>query len=325
MTDSEGMAEDATVAPALAAPQTPTQDLANAHDPAVDPAPVTVAPVTAAPAADQAPVTLAPRRRRRWPAFVLAAVVILGLAAGLVVWAPWVVPPVLRPTGLAAGPSTDNSIAFHWSRPATGPLPDKYLILGQGMKAATVAGTVTAYRQAGLTPASNYQYHVVAVRGGKRSPQSAVLILSTLTPPVSAARLQGSWQVYVKNFVGPRASGYITWQVTPACAVGPCDVMVHASSSSHFDFTMKLTRAGAAYSGHTVTSLGPCGSGANAIPDPVTLKVQIRVNAAIGQNLVWAASSFAGTIVGTTQYVSNSAGGYCNAGTVKASLNGSPG
>jgi hypothetical protein len=232
---------------------------------------------------------------------------------------------VLRPTGLVAGTSTANSIAFHWSRPATGPLPDKYLILGEGMKAATVAGTVTAYRQAGLTPASNYQYHVVAVRGSKRSPQSAALIVSTLTPPVSAARLQGSWSVYLKFLPtrSPKGSnGYLTWQVTPTCAVGACDVMLR-STTTDWIFRMKLTRAGEAYKGQAVANLGPCGSGANAISDPVTLKIQIRVNAAVAQSQVWAASSFAGTFVGTSQYVSNSAG-YCNATTLRAAVTGSP-
>src|SRR5215813_5375706 len=143
----------------------------------------------------------------------------IGLAAGLVVWAPWIPPPVFRPTGLVAGPSTANSIAFHWSRPPTGPLPDKYLILGGGTVVGSVAGTVTSYRPAGLTPATTYQYRVVAVRGRKRSRQSALLTVRTLTPPISQARLQGSWGVHAKT-IGPappgRRSGYMTWQLSPA-------------------------------------------------------------------------------------------------------------
>jgi len=111
MTDAEGTAQDASAASAPAAAQTPAtpRDFVTEHDPAIG----------------QAPATVAPRRRRRWAVFLLAAVVVLGLAAGLVVWAPWIPPPVLRPSGLVAGPSTANSIAFRWSRPAAGPLPDK--------------------------------------------------------------------------------------------------------------------------------------------------------------------------------------------------------
>ena len=46
--------------------------------------------------------------------------------------------------------------------PAQGPLPDKYLVLGMDTAAGSVAGTVTSYRQTGLTPATTYQYRVVA-------------------------------------------------------------------------------------------------------------------------------------------------------------------
>ena len=118
-------------------------------------------------------------------------------------------------------PSTANSVTFHWSRPRTGPLPDKYLVLGSGTAAGSVAGTVTSYRQTGLTPATTYQYRVVAVRGGKRSPQSALLTVRTLTPPISQARLQGSWSVHAKTIGSAppgRRNGYMTWQLSPVCA-----------------------------------------------------------------------------------------------------------
>lgn len=166
MTEPESTAQERSAAAAPAAPPVPVtaRDLATGHGPATD----------------QAPSAAIPRRRRRRAVFLATATVVLGLAAGLLVWAPWTPPPpVLRPAGLAAGPATANSITFRWSRPATGPLPDKYLILSDGRSAGAVAGTATSYRQAGLTPASTYQYRVVAVRGGKRSPQSISLAVST--------------------------------------------------------------------------------------------------------------------------------------------------
>lgn len=310
MTDAEGTAQDASAASAPAPAQTPAtpRDFVTEHDPAIG----------------QAPATVAPRRRRRWAVFLLAAVVVLGLAAGLVVWAPWIPPPVLRPSGLVAGPSTANSIAFRWSRPAAGPLPDKYLILGSGPVASSVAGTVTSYRQASLTPATTYQYRVVAVRGGKRSPGSAVLTVRTLTPPISQARLHGSWQVYGKNIghVPGGRNGYMGWQLSPACAAGACDVMLHVKDG-RFSFKMKLARAGAVYEGQTRASFGRCGRGASSIPDPATLKIKIRVTKAAGEIQEWAATSFTGTMVETSQYVS-SAAFYCTASTFKASLAGNP-
>jgi hypothetical protein len=257
--------------------------------------------------------------------YTLAAVVaVLGLTAGLVVWAPWVPPPVLRPAGLAAGASTANSIAFRWSRPRTGPLPDKYLILSNGTVAGSVAGTATSYRQAALTPATPYQYRVVAVRAGKRSPRSALLTVRTLTPPISQARLQGSWNVYAKNIAPKHGSrnGSLGLRFVPACGAGACDEMLHAKDGRH-RFTMKLTRAGAVYQGHAVVTYYPCGTAGTSIPDPTRLTIRIRVTTATGQGQVWTATSLAGSMVGTSRYVS-SAAFYCNASSFKATLSGTP-
>ena len=310
MTNPEGTAQDPSVAATAAASQAPATapDLVTSHEPAIG----------------QAPPTVAPRRRRRWLVVLLAAVVVLGLAAGLVVWAPWTPPPVLRPTGLVAGPSTANSITFHWSRPRTGPLPDKYLIIGMDTAAGSVPGTVTSYRQKRLTPASVYQYRVVAVRGSKRSFQSALLTVRTLTPPVSQARLQGSWSVYARS-IGPappgRRSGYMTWNLSPACAAGACDVMLHGKDGP-FSFKGKLTRKGAAYTGRAVTHFR-CGSAGNSIPYPVTLEIRIHPTKATGENVAWVATSFAGHLVLAYQYASNSAF-FCPAATVNGVVTGTP-
>jgi len=284
--------------------------------------------LTAAPRGHMAardPADGARRRRRRWAVIMLTAVVVAGLAAGLVVWAPWIPPPVLRPAGLAAGPATANSITFQWSPPHTGPLPDNYLILSSGTAVGSVAGTVTSYRQTGLSPATTYQYSVVAVRGGKRSPQSALLTVHTLTPPLSQARLQGSWNVYAKT-IGPalpggNPNGYMTWQLSPVCTAGACDVILHGKNGP-FSFKAKLTHRHAAYTGQTVTDFG-CGSPASSIPYPVTLTIKTHATKAVAQNQVWAATSLAGTIVMSFQYVSAGAL-YCPAFTVKGSLTGTP-
>jgi hypothetical protein len=255
---------------------------------------------------------------------LLAAVVVLGLAAGVVVWAPWTQPPVLRPTGLVAGPSTANSVAFHWSRPRTGPLPDRYLILSVDSPVGSVAGAVTSYRQTGLTPADTYQFNVVAVRGGKRSPQSALLTVHTLTPPVSQARLQGSWSVHARSIGSAppgRRSGYMTWNLSPACAAGACDVILHGKDGP-FSFKGKLTRRGAAYTGRAVTHFR-CGPAGNSIPRPVTLKIRIHPTKATGENVAWVATSFAGHLVLVFQYASNSAF-FCPASTINGVVTGTP-
>jgi hypothetical protein len=302
-------------------PKITGQDLQAASAPAAAQDP----PTEQDPASAQPPATVAARRRRRWAVSTLAAVVVVaGLTAAVVVWAPWTAPPVLRPAGLAAGPSTADTIALRWSNPPTGPLPDKYLILSNGTVAGSVAGTITSYRQARLTPATAYQYRVVAVRGGKRSPQSAALAVRTLTPPLFQARLQGPWDVYAQN-IGPARggrNGSLFLQFSPVCAAGACDVTVHVKEGRHA-YNMTLTRVGAVYQGHAAVDFIRCGPASNSIPDPATLKFRVRVTAAVGQSQVWAATSLAGTLVGNFRYVS-SAAFYCPASTFKASLAGTP-
>jgi hypothetical protein len=254
----------------------------------------------------------------------VAVIVVAALAGGLVVWAPWVPPPVLRPGGLAAGPATANSISFHWARPATGPLPDKYLILSNGTVAGSVAGSATSYRRASLTPANTYQYRVVAVRGGTRSAQSAALTVRTLTPPLSQARLQGLWDVFVKNVhQSPQSrNGTLYWNLLPKCAAASCAVVAHVQDGKH-SFTMTLTRAGAGYRGHAVANFVPCGPKGNSIPDPATLKVRVQASKAVGEGQAWVATKLTGTMLWIYKYVS-SATYYCNAASYKSTLSGTP-
>lgn len=255
----------------------------------------------------------------------LAVVVVAGLTAGLMIWAPWIPPPVLRPAGLKAGAATANSLTFRWSRPPTGPLPDKYLIWRNGLLAGSAAGTATSWRQAGLDPGVTYQYRLVAVRAGKRSPASVLLTLTTITPPISQARLRGLWNINTRNLHAKNIyTGYngfhgsLTWTFRPVCRAGPCAVILRGKIDGIHSITMKLTRAGAVYRGRTVDTI-PCGKGADAIPDPLTLKVRITVTNAAGQTQVWAATSWAGTIAGTTQYVA-AATFYCPSANFTAVL-----
>src|SRR5262249_39384035 len=158
-----------------------------------------------------------PHRRRRWalPVIAVAIVAVLGLVVGLVIWAPWKPPPLLRPTGLTAGPSTTNSVSFGWSTPATGPPPDRYVILRDGEVTGSVPGTATSSQTTGLAPATAYRYRVAAERGGKRSALSSVIVVATATPPVSAARLQGQWAVSIKIIRGGASiTGAHSWDET---------------------------------------------------------------------------------------------------------------
>jgi hypothetical protein len=300
--------------------------VATIDQPGARPAPASERPAEPPPAAGP-PAAPAPRKRRTWAVPVAVAVVVLGLIAGLLIWAPWKSPPLLRPTGLTAGPSTTSSVAFRWARPATGPLPDRYVILHDGQVAGSVPGTVTSYRGTGLAPATAYRYRVAAVRDGKRSAPSSVIVVTTATPPVSAARLQGPWTVSIKITRG--AAGLTgppkwdeSWQATPKCAAGPCDVRLSGGLNG-FTFTTTLTRVGAIYRGKIVGNVFPCGKGSKSFAIRSTVRIRITVAAARVDNRAWTAGSWAGRMVVSAPYTA-SGNFYCPASRQVASLTGSP-
>jgi Fibronectin type III domain len=270
------------------------------------------------------------RRGRRKRVALLAAVacvVVFGLVAGLFAWAPWRVPPVLRPAGLTASSSTTTSVAFRWAAPATGPEPDRYLILHDGKTIGSVAGTVTSYRVTGLIPGTSYEYRVAAVRGGKRSPLSALVVAGTPLPPIPAARWQGSSVVDIKVVRGisylkgaDLRQGWVEpWVSSPACSAGPCSVRLSAHFNRH-TFKMTLTRAGGVYTGKTKAVVFGC----NSAPVTSTLTVRVSVDTAQMNGPTWAVSSWAGTMVVSSPYIL--AGDYyCNAFTLHTSLSGTGG
>jgi Fibronectin type III domain len=258
---------------------------------------------------------------------LIAIAVAAGLIAGLMIWAPWKPPPLLRPAGLTPGPSTTSSVAFRWSPPATGPAPDRYLILHDGKVIASVPGTVTSFREAGLAPATAYQYRVAAARGGKRSAQSQAVVVRTATPPISAARLQGPWTVTIKVVRGGAdLTGGNTWAeswlTSPKCTAGPCAVRLSGSINGH-QFKTTLTRAGAVYRGKITGNVFPCGSGANSFPVQSIVTFRVKATAAHVDNQAWTASSWAGTMMAVAPYTS-SGDYYCTASRLTASLSGSP-
>ena len=117
-------------------------------------------------------------------------------------------------------------------------------------------------------------------------------------------------------------SGSLWWRFSAVCKAGACDVVLHGHDGFS-PITMKLARAGAVYEGQTVDRGYPCGPGATAIPDPVTLKIRLRITAAAGISQAWVAAAWKGTMTGSSPYVS-AATFYCTADTFAFSLNASP-
>jgi serine/threonine protein kinase len=280
--------------------------------------------------ATKATATAAGARRRRLTIAAIAAGAVVVVIAALVIWAPWVKPPVLRPTGVTADAQTISSVSFRWANPATGPLPDHYTIVRDGASVGSVPGTVTFYRAARLAPDTPYRFQVLAVRDGQSSARSTVLTMQTLTPPVADARLTGesSTHFHVVSTSAKEAPDYTTgrrwdntWTFTPNCPSGPCDVTlsgdIHAAS-----ITAHLTRNGAVYTGTTSgNNLETCGTSSRyRVHD--RLKITIKVNAANVSNAVWTAGTWAGKIVihyGRTQAGPSS---FCAADVVHVAIKG---
>lgn len=236
------------------------------------------------------------------------------------------VPPI--PVGLESGPPTVSSVEINWSRPATDdPAPDRYTILRDGKEVDSVPGTVTSYRDSGLAPATEYRYAVTTQWGFHRSDPSASLVVKTLAPSASAARLQGSW--FVRTKIVKSGGGSLTvgrtvtnsWEFKPKCTVGPCAVVVSGRFGGH-PFAATLTRIGASYTGTTRAHITHCGNPGATTGKSVnnTLSFQITVKNAGVDDGEWSARSWVGNLVLTSPYTSAGGSRYCPANSVTGSL-----
>jgi hypothetical protein len=332
------------------------------------------------------------RTRNRWPVFALAGVVVLGLIAGLVVWAPWHKVPVapeaivgqsptatsvlvswspsrggaaidhyliLRdntqvgsvpasqtsyldhglapgtahryniialsgtqrsqpsrivvvrtitpsPVGLAAGQVTWTTEAFSWSPPPNSPAPSAYAVFVDGAQVATITGGTTSYSVTGLQLATTSQYQVAAVWGDHRSGRSAVLSVTTLSPP-----LQGSVSLEYKTLSTPGNGASLkvgqswsdSWTFNPSCTANRCTLTTDAEfappSFKVHTFTVNLTGTGNVYTGSTRAYISTCGS--VNVKDTVTLR--LAADSGGVNNGAW--NSWAGTMELSSPYVTS--------------------
>jgi hypothetical protein len=264
-------------------------------------------------------------RGRHGALLISAAVAVVAAVAGfgsLLAAHPWVHPPVLRPTGLAVGSADTASLSIDWSGPAAGPVPDKYEILRDGHQVSTVPGATTRYIDTDLAPATAYTYRVIAVRGGKVSPASAVLSARTATPPVSAGVLD--WNGTVDYTIGDLSNidwsdpntWTDSWTFTPACQATSCDIKLSGAFDSYdFAATLEPSSTPGTYTGTApLNDFWTCESDNS----DSTLAITVTVTGAGVIDKQWVAKSFKGTVDAA---VDASETGDCDSGTADTQVN----
>jgi chitodextrinase len=116
---------------------------------------------------------------------VIAIVAVLLVIGGLVIWAaPWGSTVPATPDAVHEQARTSTSVLVQWDPSTTGPTVDRYLILRDGVEVGSVPGSVTSYKDTGLTANTVYEYRVVAVSGDVWSIPSQAILVKTLLPPI---------------------------------------------------------------------------------------------------------------------------------------------
>jgi hypothetical protein len=249
------------------------------------------------------PAALKKSRHVRIMAIIALAFAVAG--AGIVyVIHPWPY-PLLRPTGLAADQRGANSISLGWSNPASGPLPDKYVILRDGAVAATVPGNVNHFKDGGLAPATTYNFRVIAYRGRARSQSSLDVRAATQTPPLSEAVLSSPFTVTEKVESGASSVSGVkngdtyhdVWQFTSNCTIGPCVMQVGGAVDGE-NFTAELKPDGdGTYTGTAhINDYYYCGDSTSNTTDS-TLVITVSALAAQAAGIQWQASKISGNVV----------------------------
>jgi hypothetical protein len=253
-----------------------------------------------------------PPRRTRGLIIAVAAVVACAAAGGFA-WAQSKAPPVLRPAGLRVGSSGETSIELDWAGPATGPAPERYLIvltLGLGgKKEFLIPGTRTSYPVTGLTPATSYSVRLTAIRGGVSSPESAALAASTVTPQPSQGLLAGRWLVrYALTFTSfdrgiftQSPTSRASWDIAPTCESGACQELTLSGTvgggAQAIKFRLPLHRSDGSYLGTGRDLSEVCvGDSKRPIRALDTLNVEIHATRAGPDAGVWTVTAWRGSL-----------------------------
>src|SRR5215469_1546112 len=159
------------------------------------------------------------RRCKAWIISV-SAVVVVGLAVGLVVWAPWHKVPV-APAAVHAQSPTATVVLVSWAPSQGGAAVDHYVILRDGRQVGSVPASLTSYTDHGLAPGTAHRYTIVARSGTQRSSPSEAIGVTTLAPsPVGLAVGQETWTTVAFH-----------WSPSPKAPV-PSEFVIYSGGTS---------------------------------------------------------------------------------------------
>lgn len=257
---------------------------------------------------------------------IAALAVAVAITGAVYVIHPWPY-PVLRPAGLTADQRGPNSISLSWSPPASGPLPDKYVILQDGITAGTVPGNVDHFKKDDLAPATAYDFQVVAYRGGRGSQASPDLRAATQTPPLSEAVFNSDFSVTEKlESGGAGVTGdkdgdtwNDDWTFSTNCDLGPC--VTHLSGAIDGEAFNAVLKAGGDgnYSGSVpINNYYYCGNSQTNYTDS-TLMISVTPVKASAQGTQWRVSKLKG---GVTWEIDANPNGNCGDAYLVIGLSG---
>jgi hypothetical protein len=206
-------------------------------------------------------------------------------------------PAVAPPVGFTAkGQTSPFGVAMSWTAPS-GQTVQGYRIYRGTIQIAAVPASATTYLDQNVMPGESYTYAILTRGDGLFQSDKVSTSVKVPVPPLSSARLDGTFSVKFKTtsqsgYVGSLGKFTLGWKFTPKCDAGACNVTVKDLSIK--DLKTLLTRKGVSYSGaDSAKFIGSCGGVADI--SALTIVVKVAEADIIGGE--WRAIKLTGTVV----------------------------
>lgn len=206
-------------------------------------------------------------------------------------------PTVAPPVGFTAeGQVFPFGVVLSWSAPV-GESVQGYRIFRADIQIAAVPTGTTTYLDSNVQPGKTYTYAILTRGEGLFQSDMISDDVKVPVPPISTARLDGTFNVKLKTtsqsgYVGSVGTITLGWNFKPKCKQGACNVTMKDFSIK--DLKTTLTRKGAAYTGtDSAKFISSCGG----VQVTSTITIDLRVVKAKIIDGEWRASKLEGTVV----------------------------